>query len=129
MIPPPRIGTPEEFAAILNFFAAAGYTEQQVWQELGIPQNSALNAASQDANPGPLTSFFLLGRPQNRAALSSHIPDSVLRALTSLRLIAEDGEKLYATVALYPVQGVYIASDRVYNVDGTEAPPTGDFVF
>jgi SAM-dependent methyltransferase len=129
MIPPPRIGTPEEFAAILNFFAAAGYTEDQVWRELGIPQNSALNSASEDANPGPLTSFFLLGRPESRAVLSSHIPDVVLRALTSLRLIAEDGDKLFATVALYPVQGVYIASDRVYNIDGTEAPPTGDFVF
>lgn len=129
MIPPPRIGPRGDFAAIRNFFRTSGYTEEQVWSELGIPPNSPLNASSEDAQPGPLTSFFLLGRPANRAALAGTIPNDVLHALKSLRLMVEDGGNLQATVALYPVQGVYIASDRVYNIDGSEAPPTGDFVF
>lgn len=107
----PQPGTPQQFAALRQFLAGSQYTEAAICERLGIPK---LSKSVHLRTGGPLADaldwlirLFLLEETLPRA----WIPADILDLLRALGLVTgEDG--VTATVKLYPVQSVYVASDR-----------------
>src|SRR5208282_4177322 len=79
-----------------------------------------------------LLQVFLAGNLVSRDLLGSFIPNAVLESMEALGILCADPahpEQCYSPVVLYPVQGLYIASDRWKNPDGSSLPIVKDYVF
>ena len=107
----PQLGTPEQFAALRRFLANSNYTEAAICERLGIP---SLSKVVHLRTGGPqadaldwLIRLFLL----EESLPQSWIPAEILDLLRALGLAAGE-PNVTATVKLYPVQSVYVISDR-----------------
>lgn len=136
--PPLRFGAPEEFALVVAALRSADYTERTVRRTLGLENMSGLGPAelwktdlsSCDPRLALLIRMFLFFDLAVEAELVALFGQSALDALVTLEIIAPDasGLRYHATVFLYPVGDLYIASDRPVERDGR--PPTrNDWVF
>jgi SAM-dependent methyltransferase len=79
-----------------------------------------------------LLRVFLVGDSVSRDLLGGFIPSATREAMEALGILCVDPahpEQCYSPVVLYPVQGLYIASDRWKNPDGSQAPTLKDYVF
>ena len=98
-----------------------GYTEPALCERLGRPTLHEYARGDTSADPGPardaldvLLRLFMEGRARPRSELAAHLPAGVIAALEGLELIGAvpDADGLVAAVvALYPTEGLYIASD------------------
>lgn len=122
-------------STVREFFIRSGYTEQTVCQRLGLgAQHEVLSrkaplmqAPAEDA-AGVLIRLFLEGG----YAEESLLPTAVAGALEKLGLLAADSDRpecRYATVFLYPLGGLFIASDRWNHPDGSHFTPPEDIVY
>ncbi len=136
---PLRSGTAEQFATIRGFLKSAGYDEPALCGRLGIAEISAffsgerpvVSKETRDALD-LLARVFFIGAyiPQQRA--SGLIPAATLAAMLDTGLLRGNGAYpplLYSPVLLYPVYGVYVASDRYTHPSGEPLETGDDFVF
>jgi hypothetical protein len=115
----PQLGTAQQFAALREFLGASDYTEAAICERLEIP---SLSKVVHLATGGPqadaldwLIRLFLLeeGLPQE------WIPARILSVLRTLGLVTGEGT-IAGTVKLYPVQSVWVISDR--DISGRSGP-------
>src|SRR5512142_89298 len=113
---PLRIGTDEQFEALRLGLERSGFTEDGICRRLGIPsifhfktigEGRAAGVETRDA----LDSFIRLLMDQEMLSedeLRSLPPDAVaaLDALDVIRPAPDGSARVYATVVLYPVNGI-----------------------
>ncbi len=137
---PLRFQDPARFEALRDALQLAGYTEPALCSRLGIARLSELRAVGEGRDPEPLGSassvltHLLLDRESAPADLvSRRLGPAFLSLLEEFGLLrphpAEPGHVL-ATAMLYPVRGVYVASDRDWEPEtGRGRLPCPDAVF
>ncbi len=100
---------------------ACGYTEAALCQRLGCPTLHDYVSAAPVGDEEPaadalavLLRLLLEGRTVPRSAVAALLPPALVAALEGLEVIgaaADAPDDVAAAVALYPVEGLYIASD------------------
>jgi SAM-dependent methyltransferase len=127
---PLKFGTQSQFDSLRNLLVSSGYTPEAVCERLGISSMFELETSKK----GPLTPeglesradiliwLFLGANQLDRAEVGPFFADTELELLAELGLLEpvspENG--LQATVLLYPIESVYLASDLPVNrVDGS----------
>ena len=133
-LPTPGIGTDAQFAALQGALEAAGYSEQAVCDRLDLQQifDFRLQGApylEQDPADalGMLIRLLMECGPVSREATPG-LPWEEMRALGLVKPHASQTGTWVSTAMLYPVRGLYIASDRTRNL-ATGGPPPDDFVY
>jgi SAM-dependent methyltransferase len=141
---PLKPGDPADFARVRTLCQEAGFTEEQLCQALALESLADLPKFGQHqrdlmcAATEPLVvliRLFLLGMPVPREQVERAAAGPAgLAALERLNLVrpyatATEGGACLATVCLYPVAGLLIASDPIFNPDGTHYSPPSDLVF
>jgi len=105
---------------------------------LHLAQLSAIDAETvRERDSGPLgcasdvlIRLFLEGWPASREDVDGLLPRDVPDLLERLNLIVAHGADMYAaTVTLYPIEDLYIASDRYNNADGSPFEGADDMVY
>jgi SAM-dependent methyltransferase len=129
--PQPRIGTEEQFRTLRAALDRAGFTEDAVKQRLGLKRISGFpldgkHPAVPDDPLGTLISFLMYGAAISKDS-AAKIPLAELSALDLA--VDHPGGGVCCTVMLYPLRGVYVASDRTSPVGGPSAQAPDDFVF
>jgi SAM-dependent methyltransferase len=130
--PLPRLGTEAEFLALREALDGAGYTEEAVRRRAGIERISSFPLESKygpvpDDPLGVLIWLFMHGATISREA-AGKIPIALLRVL-GLAVEHPSGHGFCSPVLLYPLRGVYVASDRPTPFDGQPHRPHDDFVY
>src|SRR5712692_5045374 len=131
--PPPLLGTDAEFQALRAALSAAEFTEQAVCWRMNLKQISdfpldgkLLEGVAPTDQLGALIWFLMYGAPCDARA-TAHLPIAELRALG---LAAElSGGRAAATAMLYPLRGLWIASDRPSTAGDSATGPFDDFVY
>jgi methylase of polypeptide subunit release factors len=111
---------PRHLEGLRHVLEQAHYSETGICQRLGIPSIFDFNAG---ANPqgeieddlALLIRLFLDGEPLARARIEAGLDEEAFHHLEKLGLVAsrvKHPDLWYATAHLYPVEGLYIASDR-----------------
>ncbi len=139
---PLRLGSPQQFSAVREFLGQADYSEQAVSKRLGLGGlHEYLRRGEKSGPPTPaevpdaldvLVRIFLAGRSVSRELMRRFIPSAVQESLEALGILCTDPahpDECYSPVALYPVEGLWIASDRWRNPDGSPIPNVKDFLF
>ena len=122
---PLTIGSPEEFARLRNILREADYTEKSVCERSGIQSIFDFEPRQKDAyEPQPfrdrmdaLLRVLMHGQLARRSDLLAVLDSHELATLESLGVLARspgDASLLYSTAVLYPIENVYIASDRPF---------------
>jgi SAM-dependent methyltransferase len=129
-----ELGRTGQFDELRRLLEASDYSETTLCARLGLRRLSdfEMEPTRRAALPEPvdatdvLIRLFLAGDAVERGLLETQLgpaASALLRDMGLLETTAED--QPCATVALYPVNGLYIASDRWSRPDGSafEAPP------
>ena len=136
---PFRLGTPDQYARIRELLVRAGFEETPICARAGV------SAVHDFPRPEDRAAFKEITDPQSlfvRLLLDGeHVPWSLVRSMLSvddLRTLETLGllhtpqgeaELCAATVAIYPLEELYIASDRRHGFDATSTVPPSDLVF
>jgi SAM-dependent methyltransferase len=137
---PLRFQDPARFHALREALQSAGYTEPALCSRLGIARLSELRAVGEGRDPEPLgsASSVLTHLLLDRESAPSDLVDrrlgstlfSLLEEFGLLRPHPTEPGHILATAMLYPVRGVYVASDRDWEPEtGRGNLPTWDAVF
>jgi len=124
-VPPPGVSDApaEAFAVLRKGLAAARFDEPTIAARLGVPSlydvkriadgRKTLTGTPEDAN-AVLVRLLIDGEPVPTSLVERLLGSELLAALSTLGLVAAgDGSaELIATAALYPTQGLWLASDR-----------------
>jgi methylase of polypeptide subunit release factors len=127
---------------VRDFLNHAGYSEQSLCKRLGLDGlHQYLTRSENDSTPQPaeasdvldgLLTVFLAGSSVTYDRLGEFIPGVVRDSMEALGILSADAanpQLCYSPVVLYPVQDLYIISDRWQNPDGSRIPTVQDFVF
>ncbi len=119
---PVRLGTPEQFAMVRAFLTQAGYALPAVCARthITLPYDfTRLHPGPGDTEPADvlelLIRLFLLGETVGAGALEGFVPEEVAAAMAALGMLAPSEsapERVFAPVALCPVDGLFFVSDR-----------------
>jgi SAM-dependent methyltransferase/transcriptional regulator with XRE-family HTH domain len=123
------MGGPEQFARLRELFEALGYTEREVCRRFGIDTiHQAVRRLEPDREVSDpqalLIRLFLETAPVPWRTVRALLTPGDLAAIEDLGLLMPPdvtGEVCRATLALYPTEGLYIASDH------GEAGPVSDW--
>ncbi len=120
MMFPIRLGTGAEFTALRESLLACGYTEPAIFERFQINRLSELRGMPNEPTDSvrALVWLFIEGGILPPSA-ASQLP---LADLDALGLLSVTPERIAATVMLYPVRGLYIASDRSQPLEGAATP-------
>jgi methylase of polypeptide subunit release factors len=134
--------TSEQFALLREHFLRVGFTEEAIRQRLDIPAGKELDLAGLSGRPpvkpkvgdglDALIYLFVVGESLPAAELASRFPREVLEALRLSGLIIldpADANRSIASVALYPIRDLFIASDRWSNPDHSPRQMFPDIVY
>ena len=136
---PFRLGTVDQFARVRELFVRAGFEETPICARAGIASLHELpvlqdrSAFREPTDPQSL--FVRLFLDCDRipwSVVRTTLSDSDLEALESLGLVHaahDDGAMCASTVAIYPIEELFIASDRRHDFDSTASVPPSDLVF
>ena len=137
-----RLGSSQQFSSVREFLDQADYSEQTVSKRLGVGGlHEYLRSGSKPGTTSPaeahdavgvLLRVFLAGLSIGGEFLSRFVPPAVQESFEALGILCADPARpseCYSPVALYPVAGLWIASDRWRNPDGSPVPNVQDFVF
>ena len=138
-MPPLTIGPRQLFSDLRTFLTDSNYSEAAVCNRLGLKQATDYLSLRPDPNSPHaikdqldlLTRLFLIGETVPEDQLKK-VPAPVRQAMSGLGLIAPFAglpDAWYATTALYPAYGLYIASDRWTNPDLAPLRPAVDIVY
>ena len=136
---PFQLGTVDQFARVRELFVRAGFEETPICARAGIrslhelPVLDERSAFREPTEPQSLfVRLFLDCDPIAWAVVRATLPSADLDALESLGLVHDahdDSTMCMSTVALYPIEELFIASDRRYGFDSTASLPPSDLVF
>ena len=117
----------------------SGFTEEAVSQRTGVASIYDFTSIregrpSSDARDtlDILIRLFLDGELLDRAVIREHVPARAVQALESLGLLGgprTDASKQFATVLLYPTQGLWLISDLPVSAAGSPNPLPSDAVY
>lgn len=136
---PFRIGTPEQFARVRELFVRSGFEEAPICARAEIESIHDLppfddRAAFKDVTDAQ-TLFVRLFMDCDAVPweiVRSVLSDADVQTLEALGLLRDaplaKGECL-TTVALYPIEELFVASDRRHGFDSTAGTPPADLVF
>jgi SAM-dependent methyltransferase len=137
---PLKLGGVDQFTAVREFLSQAGYSEPAACRRLGVgrlheylkdnEQPAVAPAAEGSDALSVLLRVFLAGKSVSRDLVAGVIPSAVRESMEALGILCADPadrERCYSPVVLYPVCGLYIASDRWKSPDGS--PISIDYVF
>lgn len=136
---PFRLGTGEQFSRLRDLFVRSGYEEAPLCARAGIesihefppPDERMVFKEVTDAQ-SLLVRLFLDGDPVAAADIDSILSESARRTFENLGLlhsVPDRPEECKATVAIYPIEELYVASDRRHGFDITGEVPPADLVF
>ncbi len=116
---PPRSPQPALLAAVRAGLARVGYAEAALVERIGcrslhdVPLGNPLVCNPEPADAlGVVMKLLLEVQAVPRALAAAFVPEDLLHALEALDVVAPaDGDTVAASVALYPVEGLYIVSD------------------
>lgn len=127
---PFRIGTREQFARVREVLEALGYVEPDVCKRLGVETiHDATGTLDSSTAYDPqvlLIRLFLETAQVPWSTVRAFLAPGDLAAIEDLGLLrsaAQDEDLCESTVALYPTEGLFIASDRGM---GVVAPAGGE---
>jgi SAM-dependent methyltransferase len=122
-----------------SLLRSAGWTEETVCDRLEIPNLAGVQPeAVRHNDSGPLesaadalTKLFVEGWPLPRTEATLWLTPEGIRRLEEFQLVMAHGEggELAATVSLYPIENLYVASDRYNNADGSLYDGWDDLVY
>lgn len=140
---PLTLGAPEDFAGVRSALEQASYNEATLCRELKIDALSHVGDVSSrsdaatllqtlDAPLGVLVKLLLFADFAARDEVETTFDAETLAAFINLGVLKcgeYQPDKYHATVLLYPVTDLYIASDRSSHPDGSHFTATPDIVF
>jgi len=125
--------------ALRALLESAGFTEEAVCQRTGVASIYDFTSIREGRAPAEardaldiLIRLFLDGELLDRALIVQHLPANAVRAVESLGLLggpAGDASKQFATVLLYPTQGLWLISDLPVSAAGSANPLPSDAVY
>jgi len=134
--------TSEQFAALREHFLRTGFTEEALRKRLDIQSGRELDLAGLSGRPplrpkagdvlDALIYLFVVGESLPAADARAFFPPLVWDALDSTHLISSDPanpSRCIASVALYPIRDLFIASDRWSNPDHSPRQMFPDIVY
>jgi methylase of polypeptide subunit release factors len=137
-----RLGGAEQFRLVKDFLSQAGYSEQSLCKRLGLgglheylartENHSTAQAVEVSDVLDGLIAVFLARSSVAYDGLGEFIPGVVRDSMEALGILSADAanpELCYSPVVLYPIQDLYIISDRWQNPDGSPIPTVHDYVF
>jgi carbamoyltransferase len=133
------LGSPEQFSSLRDLFLRAGYEEAPLCARAGIesihdfprPEDRSAFKDVSDTQ-SLLVRMFLDGDAVSNEQLESFLTGDDRRIIESfglLRIVPDQPEERTATVAIYPIEELYIASDRRHGFDISAEIPPADLVF
>lgn len=133
MLPFNTTASSDEFAAVRNLLDSCGYTAERVAERVGIRDIHEFKSIGEGRKAPPdvndaldlLIRLFMDGFVIPMAEVRRLLPPGGFEALLALGVIGRhpDGEAHYAaSLQLYPVDGVYIASDLDVTTPGLRDP-------
>jgi methylase of polypeptide subunit release factors len=137
---PLKLGTDEQFSQLRSILENCGYTEQAICERTGIAriqQFTSIHEGREDHLhiTDPLDALIRLLLDCETVALPDlvrHLPAGAVEVLTELdvaRPVDGDPAILASTASVYPVAGVFIASDRVFLVGSAKLSLPEDVVY
>lgn len=121
---------------------ARGFTEEALRGRLRIPAEKPLDLVSIATKPSPnrqvedsldaAIHLFVLGEALPVSEAQRHFPAPAWAALRESELVlteANEGGSCLASVALFPVRGLFFAADRWTNIDHSIRPTFDDIVY
>jgi len=137
---PLHIGSDAQFECVRGFLTNAGFHEDAIQRTFNLKEyyEYALGTRREDVPPEPASAYdlclrlFLEGRIVPLESIRRVAGDEVAGALEALGLLqAESGDSggRYCPVALYPIRGLFIVSDRWTSPDGSLHAPADDMVY
>lgn len=134
--------TSEQFATLREHFLRTGFTEESLRQQLDVQPGKELDLPVLSGRPpvkpkagdslDALIYLFVVGEALPTAEAKSFFPASVWATLTETHLVLTDpadADRCIASVALYPIRDLLIASDRWSNPDHTPREMFPDIVY
>src|SRR6185312_12618802 len=125
--------------ALRALLESAGFTEEAVCRRTGVASIYDFTSIREGRAPADagdaldiLIRLFLDGELLDRALIVQHLPANAVRAVESLGLLggpAGDASKQFATVLLYPTQGLWLISDLPVSAAGSANPLPSDAVY
>jgi SAM-dependent methyltransferase len=130
-----QLGRAGRFDELRRMLVSSGYTEEAICSRLGLRRLSdyEMDPARRAPMPSPadaadaLIRLYLAGEPVARAAADCLLDAALLEGMGLLGQM--DALNCHGTVALYPVDGLYIASDRWSCPDGSQFVAPSDTVY
>jgi methylase of polypeptide subunit release factors len=132
----------EQFAALCDHFVRSGFCEAAIRQRLDIPPGRELDLAGLSGRPpvkpkagdglDALIYLFVVGESLPAADAKAFFPAPVWETLRQTQLIVPDpanANRRVASVALYPIRYLFIASDRWSNPDHSPRQMFPDIVY
>jgi methylase of polypeptide subunit release factors len=119
------IGAADQFSKLRSALDRAGYTESAICQRTGIESIFEFRTIREGRKTGlemndgldALIRLLMDEEILSAAELRRFFPSETLDCLAGLGVVEEVGDRgadCYATVVLYPVAGLYVASDRTF---------------
>src|SRR6202790_2250342 len=134
--------TPEQFSTLREHLLRSGFTEEILRHKLDMQSGKAMDLAGIATRPSPkhkpadsldaLIYLFVLGEPISAAEAVSLFPPAVWDVLLQTRLVladTADANRWLASVALYPIRDLFLASDRWTNPDHSPRKMFPDIVY
>lgn len=136
---PFRAGTPEQFSRVRELFVRSGFEEAPICARAGIESIQELPVLADRSVFKDITDaqalfvrLFMDCDAVPWSTVRSVLSESdvhVLEALGLLHDAAADRDECLTTVGLYPIEELFIASDRRHGFDSTGEVPPSDLVF
>ena len=120
-----------------EFLQSADYTEAEICGRLGLGHLGEFEFARARRTPLPsidstldaLIALFLNGDYVSPAAMAQHFPGTAVAMMEQLHLLHTEPGGVCATLHLYPVGALFIASDRWDNPDGSDSGADRELVY
>lgn len=118
---PLKIGTPGQFSELREGLRRLGYSEESVCRRTGSESIYKFKKLGEDREGGSeihdaldvLIRLLMDEESIEESVIRQHLPELLLELMAELDVVVRHGEtKWRCTVVLYPVVGLYVASDR-----------------
>lgn len=140
LVEPFSTHAPEPLSRVRDLFQRLGYTEQGICAGAGIERIYSLQLAETrpkgflqaDDAQSLLVQLFLDAARVPRAVFDRYLSAEDRRVLTEAGLVVPtpaDPTTMSATVAVYPIEGLYVASDRLRDIAAFAGRPPADMVY